>query len=168
MNPAGPTPSLTESMRYAIEGLVHVLRTQRNIRLQLAAAVAVLVAAIYEHATRFELIALLLAIAFVLVAEMINTSIEQAIDVATGSLDAVAKLGKDIAAGVPCPDAGAESVERVVRDPERLGLVPERRRSRRSPRSSRAAPSRPGRRAASRGRAGGPGGSCRFARAPCP
>jgi len=45
------------------------------------------------------LIALLLAIAFVLVAEMINTAIEGAIDAATTSFDPMAKLAKDIAAG---------------------------------------------------------------------
>ena len=49
--------------------------------------------------TKLELIALLLAIAFVLIAEMINTAIEGAIDVATSSFDPMAKLAKDIAAG---------------------------------------------------------------------
>ena len=42
---------------------------------------------------------LLLSIAFVLVAEMINSAIEAAIDVATSSFDPLAKLAKDIAAG---------------------------------------------------------------------
>ena len=42
---------------------------------------------------------LLLAIAFVLIAEMINSAIEAAIDVATSSFDPLAKLAKDIAAG---------------------------------------------------------------------
>ena len=49
--------------------------------------------------TKIELIVLLLAIAFVLIAEMINTAIEGAIDVATSSFDPMAKLAKDIAAG---------------------------------------------------------------------
>ena len=49
--------------------------------------------------SKLELIALLLAIAFVLIAEMINSAIEQAIDVATTSFDPLAKLAKDIAAG---------------------------------------------------------------------
>ena len=46
-----------------------------------------------------ELIALLIAISFVLITEMINTAIEGAIDVATTSFDPMAKLAKDIAAG---------------------------------------------------------------------
>ncbi len=48
---------------------------------------------------RFDLIALLLAIAFVFITEMINSALEQAIDVATTSFDPLAKLAKDIAAG---------------------------------------------------------------------
>ena len=48
---------------------------------------------------KLELIALLLAIAFVLIAEMLNTAVEAAVDVATTSFDPMAKLAKDIAAG---------------------------------------------------------------------
>jgi diacylglycerol kinase (ATP) len=44
-------------------------------------------------------VALLLAIAFVLIAEMINTAIEAAVDVASTSFDPMAKLAKDIGAG---------------------------------------------------------------------
>jgi diacylglycerol kinase (ATP) len=91
--------SLIDSFNYAIEGLIHVLRTHRNMRIHFAVAIAVLVAAVWKGVNRFELIALLLAITFVLVAEMINSAIEQAIDVATTSFDPLAKLAKDIAAG---------------------------------------------------------------------
>src|SRR5215813_3176004 len=92
-------PSIIESFNYAFEGIIHVLRTQRNMRIHFAVAVAVLVVAIATDVTKLELIALLLAIAFVLIAEMINTAIEGAIDVATSSFDPMAKLAKDIAAG---------------------------------------------------------------------
>jgi diacylglycerol kinase (ATP) len=91
--------SLIESFNYAIEGLIHVLRTHRNMRIHFAVAIAVLVAAVWKGVNRFELIALLLAITFVLVTEMINSAIEQAIDLSTTSFDPLAKLAKDIAAG---------------------------------------------------------------------
>jgi diacylglycerol kinase (ATP) len=94
-----PSASLIESFNYAIEGIVHVLRTHRNMRIHFAAAIVVLVAAVWIGVTRIELMLLLLAIAFVLVAEMINSAIEQAIDVATTSFDPLAKLAKDVAAG---------------------------------------------------------------------
>jgi diacylglycerol kinase (ATP) len=93
------TPSILESFNYAFEGIVHVLRTQRNMRIHFVAAIAVLVAALAFDVSRLELIALLLAIAFVLVAEMVNTAIEAAVDVASTSFDPMAKLAKDVGAG---------------------------------------------------------------------
>jgi diacylglycerol kinase (ATP) len=92
-------PSVLESFNFAFEGIIHVLRTQRNMRIHFAIAFAVLVAAFAAGVTRFELMALILAIAFVLIAEMVNTAVEHTIDVATTSFDPMAKLAKDIAAG---------------------------------------------------------------------
>ncbi len=92
-------PSLLDSFNFAFEGIIHVLRTQRNMRIHFAAAVVVLVAALWAGVSHLELIALMLAIAFVFITEMINSALEQAIDVATTSFDPLAKLAKDIAAG---------------------------------------------------------------------
>src|SRR5437867_1365886 len=92
-------PSLLESFNYALEGIIHVLRTHRNMRIHFAVAVVVLVAAVWVGVDRIELIALLISIAFVLIAEMVNSALEAAIDVATTSFDPLAKLAKDIAAG---------------------------------------------------------------------
>ena len=92
-------PSLLESFNFAFEGVIHVLRTQRNLRIHFAVAAAVLIAAVAVGVDRLELIALLIAISFVLIAEMLNTALEAGIDVATTSFDPLAKLAKDIAAG---------------------------------------------------------------------
>lgn len=92
-------PSVIESFNFAIEGVIHVLRTQRNMRLHFAAAVVVIVVAVAVGVSKIELSVLLISIAFVLVAEMINTAIEGAIDAATTAFDPMAKLAKDIAAG---------------------------------------------------------------------
>ena len=92
-------PSLIESFNYAFEGIIHVLRTQRNMRIHFIVAFLVLIAALVSGVDKLELIALLLAIAFVLIAEMLNTAVEAAVDVATTSFDPMAKLAKDIAAG---------------------------------------------------------------------
>ena len=92
-------PTLIESFNYAFEGIIHVLRTQRNLRIHFAVAVAVLIAAVVVNVSKLELIALLLSITFVLIAEMINSAIEGAIDATTTSFDPNAKLAKDVAAG---------------------------------------------------------------------
>ena len=95
----GRVPSILDSFNYALEGIIHVLRTQRNLRIHFAIAIAVIAAAAALGVDRIELIVLLIAIAFVLVAEMVNSAIEGAIDVSTTSFDPNAKLAKDIAAG---------------------------------------------------------------------
>jgi diacylglycerol kinase (ATP) len=93
------TPLILQSFNYAFEGLIHVLRRERNMRIHFAIATGVLVLAFLSDIGRFELIALMIAIAFVLIAEMVNTAVEATIDLATTSFDPLGKLAKDIAAG---------------------------------------------------------------------
>jgi len=92
-------PGLLNSFNYAFEGIIHVLRTQRNMRIHAAVAVLVLVVAVVADVSKLELGALLISISFVLIAEMFNSALEGAIDVATSSFDPMAKLAKDTAAG---------------------------------------------------------------------
>ncbi len=92
-------PGILDSFNFAFEGIIHTLRTQRNMRIHLAVAFIVIVTALIVNVTKLELIALLISITFVLIAEMINTAVEAAIDIATTSFDPMAKLAKDIAAG---------------------------------------------------------------------
>jgi diacylglycerol kinase (ATP) len=92
-------PSILDTFNYAFQGVIHVLRTHRNMRVHMVAAVGVLVGALAIGVTRLELMMLLLSITFVLIAEMINSAIEGAVDVATTQFDPMAKLAKDIAAG---------------------------------------------------------------------
>jgi diacylglycerol kinase (ATP) len=93
------SPSLFQSFNHATEGIVHAVRTQRNLWIHFVVAVAVLVAAIGFGASKIELAVLLIAITFVLVAELVNTAVEAAVDVASTAFDPMAKLAKDIAAG---------------------------------------------------------------------
>ena len=132
---------MIESFDFAIEGVIHVLRTQRNMRLHFAAAVVVIVVAVAVGVSKIELSLLLVSIAFVLVAEMINTAVEGAIDAATTSFDPMAKLAKDIAAGAvliasvnavavgylvfagKAADKTAEVLDRVRSAPAQITLV---------------------------------------------
>ena len=56
----GRAPTLLDSFNYAFEGIIHVLRTQRNMRIHFLAAILVLVLAIAIGVQEFELLALLL------------------------------------------------------------------------------------------------------------
>jgi diacylglycerol kinase (ATP) len=97
--PARRTPRILQSLNWAFEGVIHVLRSERNMRIHFAVATAVLVLAFSYGVTKLELMALLVAISFVLIAEMVNTAIEKTIDLAATSFDPLAKTAKDIAAG---------------------------------------------------------------------
>ena len=58
------SPTIFDSFNYAFEGLIHVLRTQRNMRLHFLVAAVVLVVALAVDVSKIELIVLLLSIAF--------------------------------------------------------------------------------------------------------
>lgn len=91
--------SLLQSFNWAFDGIVHALRHERNMWIHFAAAVGVLVAALFFSLARLEVVALFVAISFVLIAEMVNTSIEHVVDLVTDELDPRAKIAKDVAAG---------------------------------------------------------------------
>jgi diacylglycerol kinase (ATP) len=92
-------PNLLQSFNWAFDGIVHALRGERNMWIHFGAAVAVLIAALFFNLSRLEVIALFVAISFVLITEMLNTSIEQIVDLVTDELDPRAKIAKDVAAG---------------------------------------------------------------------
>ncbi len=61
---------------------------------------AAIVAGIVSHVTRFEMIALVLVIAFVFFAELINTAVEAVVDlVVKKEYDELARTAKDVSAG---------------------------------------------------------------------
>jgi diacylglycerol kinase (ATP) len=91
--------SLLWSFDYAIRGIVHVVRTQRNMRLHMLAAAVVFVAALALGISGLELIALVFAVGLVFVCELMNTAVETVVDLATDSYDPLAAISKDVAAG---------------------------------------------------------------------
>lgn len=91
--------SIIWSFNYAIEGIVYALRTQRNMRIHVAAAVVTLVGSLMLSVDRAALAAIVFAISLVFIAELINTAVEAAVDVATDKYDPLAKIAKDVSAG---------------------------------------------------------------------
>lgn len=91
--------NLLTSFNYAFDGIVHALRHERNMWIHFAIAGLVLIAGLFFALTRLEVIALLVAISFVLIAEMFNTAIEHVVDLVTDQEDPRARVAKDVAAG---------------------------------------------------------------------
>jgi diacylglycerol kinase (ATP) len=91
---------LVNSFNYAFEGIIYVVRTQRNMRIHFIVALGVLPLGVALGVSRIEMLALILAVAFVILMEMANTALEMTIDVATPAFDPRARAAKDIAAGM--------------------------------------------------------------------
>lgn len=89
---------LLRSFNYAIEGVVHTFRTQRNFKIHFLIGALAIILGLVLHLDRIEFIILMISISFVLGAELLNTAIEAAIDVVTTTHDPLAKIAKDVAA----------------------------------------------------------------------
>lgn len=74
------------------------LRTQRNMRIHIAAAAIVAGVSLMLGVSRMQLVAVVFSISLVMVTELINTAVEAAVDVATEHFDPLAKTAKDVAA----------------------------------------------------------------------
>ena len=85
--------------KYAIEGVVHVFRTQRHMKFHFLTMVLVLLVSLVFKLQREEILVLMFTITLVLVAEMFNTALEAITDLVTTSYHPLAKFAKDIAAG---------------------------------------------------------------------
>jgi len=91
--------NLIDSFNYAIEGILHVFKTQRNMKIHFAIAIAVLFFCLFLDLTRVEFVIILFTISLVLIAEMINTAIETTIDMLVRNYNPMAKIAKNVAAG---------------------------------------------------------------------
>jgi len=91
--------NLRESFKNAIRGLKLALREEKNIQFHFAISILVLLLAIFLEVSKVELVLILIAIMAVIATEMINTALEELLDMISPDYnDKVGKI-KDIAAG---------------------------------------------------------------------
>jgi len=88
-----------DSFRFAFSGLWYALRTQRNTRIHLTVAAAVVALGIWSSLPLTQWAILTLAIGFVLVGEMLNTVAETLVDLVSPGYHPLAKIVKDVTAG---------------------------------------------------------------------
>ena len=90
---------IKDSFSYAIQGIFTTFRTERNMRIHTVCTVIVLLSGVILHFKPWEWVAVIGAINFVIVTEMINTAIENTVDLVTLECHPLAKNAKDVAAG---------------------------------------------------------------------
>jgi diacylglycerol kinase len=87
-----------KSFAYALQGMIHLVRTQPNARLHLLAAFLVCALAVYFDLGRSEWLWITVAIVLVWSAEAFNTALEQLADALHPERDPGIGRAKDIAA----------------------------------------------------------------------
>lgn len=97
---------VTESFNYAIEGIIHTVRTQRNMKIHLFISILVLFFSLFFNFSKIEMVILLMTITSVIVLEMVNTAIETTIDVLANYYHPLAKIAKNVSAGAVLVAAG--------------------------------------------------------------
>lgn len=114
MSPVGRS-TFGDAFRFAWRGVLDAALTQRNMRVHLPAAILVGAFGSAVPLAAAEQLALLACVFLVLAAEVVNTAIEAAVDLATREPSERARLAKDAAAGaVLVLSVGALAVLAVV------------------------------------------------------
>jgi diacylglycerol kinase len=111
-----------KSVKHAKSGAVHAIKTQRNLWIHFIIGVGVLVFALRLNVSFLELAILVLTIFGVISLEMINTSIEEMVNILSPAQRQEAALVKNIAAAaVLLAVAGAVLVGAIIFIPKFFG-----------------------------------------------
>lgn len=90
---------LFKSFSYAIEGIIHAAKKERNLRIHLTVTVLVCLFGLWFSISITEWLIILLTIAGVISLELVNTALERVVDLVTTEHRPLAKQAKDVAAG---------------------------------------------------------------------
>lgn len=91
--------SFWQSLAFALAGVRHAIRSQRNLRIHVTIAVAVVIAGFALGISRTEWAVVVTLIAVVIGLELLNSAIEALVDLASPEPHSLAKVAKDTAAG---------------------------------------------------------------------
>lgn len=93
-------PTFFKSVGFAIQGIKIAIRYNRNIRIHIIIAIIAVISTFLLGLNQFEKAIICMIILLVISAEMINTAIEEVVDLVTKDYREEAKLAKDVSAGM--------------------------------------------------------------------
>jgi len=91
---------LIKSFGFAMEGIKFALENNQNLRIQFVVASFIMILSIVLHISSFEMGILGIMILLVLLAEMLNSTVEQMVDLIVTEHRKQAKAAKDVSAGM--------------------------------------------------------------------
>jgi diacylglycerol kinase len=92
-------PTFFNAMKNAIRGCSLAIKNERNIKIQIVAAIIATIMGFMFKISSVEWLVLVLTIFFVIVTECLNTAVEKTVDMITNKYSESAKNVKDISAG---------------------------------------------------------------------
>ena len=92
--------SFLKSVTCSLNGIRHVLKTERNFKIQVLCGISILLLGFEAKLSKTEWCILFLTVGFVLCMELVNTCIEKTMDLIHPEYSEKVKVIKDIAAGV--------------------------------------------------------------------
>lgn len=105
--------SIIKSFIYAFEGIFYALRDNQNLRIHFMVAALVMFAGIFFRVNRFEMGIIGIMILLVIMAEMINTAIEEMVNLIVSEHRQQAKIAKDVAAGMVLVAVGGSIISGI-------------------------------------------------------
>ncbi len=90
---------LLRSFLYAFRGFARSVKSERNLRIHLTAAVYVTAFSFFYGLSKAEYVLLILTFSSVISCELINTAIEKTVDICSPEYSRSAEFAKDAAAG---------------------------------------------------------------------
>ena len=90
---------LIKSFKYAIEGIYSGIKEERNMKIHFIFMILVIIFGIMLKISKIEWIICIILFGFVISMELINTAIENIVDMITLEKNPKAKIIKDVAAG---------------------------------------------------------------------
>lgn len=117
-------PNFFKSVGFAIQGIKIAIRYNRNIKIHIVIAVLVIILTFILGLNQFEKAIICMIILLVISTEMINTAIEEIVDLVTKDYREEAKYAKDVSAGMVLIVAlGSIAVGLLVFSPHVLRLL---------------------------------------------
>ena len=107
-------PTFLNAFKNALRGCALAVKNERNIKIQLVAAVLVTIMGFLFRISSVEWAILVLTIFFVIVTECLNTAVEKTVDMITDKYDECVKNVKDIAAGAVLFSAMASVIVGII------------------------------------------------------
>lgn len=91
--------NLIDSFNNAVNGIISALKTEKNLKVHFILAFLVLFYSLFTNLSKVEFLILMFTISLVIITEMLNTAIENLVDIETSQYHPLAKVAKDVSAG---------------------------------------------------------------------